>query len=171
MEHCVVVLIGSVPNQFSCKTAAVLSWFWYGQIQAQAQAKVNKRCVSLSNYLHGYSGMSAQATSTRGQLSSAQLSWGLFPLKSYDNGVIPSTNLSLTVSLVCFFFPPHCIRIWKRVETVCPSQPITWCPRQPPVWEISPHWISPTMRNCPQTPATPLIPKKKVSVVSSEYTQ
>lgn len=74
------------------------------------------------------------------------------------------TNLLLTV-LWCAFFPPHRIRIWKKVGTACPSQPITCCPRQPPVWETSPHWTSPTMRNCPQTPATPLTRKKRVSIV------
>lgn len=65
----------------------------------------------------------------------------------------------------CSLFPPHCIRIWKRVETASPSQPITCCPHHPPVWETSPHWISPMMKNCPQTPATPLTRKKRVSVV------
>lgn len=44
--------------------------------------------------------MSPQATATGDQLS-----WGLFPLKLYDNGVISLQNLLLTV-LSCAIFPP-----------------------------------------------------------------
>lgn len=58
----------------------------------------------------------------------------------------------------------RCIRTWKKVATACPSQSVTWYLRQPPVWETSPHWTSPTTTICPLTPAIRPTRRKKVSV-------
>lgn len=94
------------------------------------------------------------------------------PLKSYDNGVISLRPLTNCPPMCSFSLPRLlCIRLWKKAETACPSQPITCCPHQLPVWETSRHWTSPTMRTCPQTPATRLTHRKRVSVVWAKRPQ
>lgn len=75
------------------------------------------------------------------------------------------TYLALTSPLTLSSRPPNPRpgRTWKKVATVCPSRSVTWYLRQPPVWETSPHWTSPTTTICPLTPATRPTPRKKVS--------
>lgn len=156
-----------MSNQFCSKTAALvvspasLSLLWMDQAQAKLKWINGVLCwLCVSFRLILWLQWVCLLRPRQHEVRSAEAS---FLSKSYDNGVISLQTL-LTV-LWCVFFPSRCIRIWKRVGKACPSQPITCCPCQPPVWETSPHWISPMMRNCLQTPATPLTHKKRVSVV------